>query len=177
MGLDDPTVTLTRVQSGVGHLSLQAVCSSEVGDLRLGAAYQLRSGGSGVVQRSDGHAFGPSFRRPMIVAAREDYEHIGIDLRQCADIERIGVYAFSQTRAELVWGGTLVVTLVGGARLELPLDSLAPGRIAMLMTLTVFEGELVLRAEMETLDGDVREAVRAYGFDRITWRDARTPID
>jgi len=29
---------------------------------------------------------------------------------------------------------------------------------------------------METiLDGDVREAARAYGYDRITWRDDRTP--
>jgi hypothetical protein len=30
---------------------------------------------------------------------------------------------------------------------------------------------------METIEGDVREAARAYGYDRITWRDDRNPAD
>jgi hypothetical protein len=30
---------------------------------------------------------------------------------------------------------------------------------------------------METVVGEVREAARAYGYDRITWRDDRTPVD
>ncbi|MDX6205245.1 MAG: hypothetical protein QOF39_1302, partial [Frankiales bacterium] len=38
-----PTVTLTRVQSGVGSLVIEAACSPAVGDLRLGAAYELGS--------------------------------------------------------------------------------------------------------------------------------------
>ncbi|SHF53025.1 Uncharacterized protein involved in tellurium resistance [Jatrophihabitans endophyticus] len=173
----DPTVTLTRVQSGVGSLDIEAVCSAEVGDLRLGAAYQLRSGGSGVVQHADGSRFGPSSRRPVLVGSREEYERLGIDLRQTRDLERLAVYAYSQSRAELRWGGTLVLTLFGGSRLEVPLERLYAGRIAMLTTIYNMDGELVVRAELETIDGDVREAARAYGFGRITWRDGRTPVD
>lgn len=177
MRVQDPTATLTRVQSGVGQLTIEAMCSPEIGDLRLGAAYQLRSGGSGIVAHADGSRTGPSSRRPVIVGSREEYERIGIDLRQTPDIERVAVFAYSESRAELTWGGTLVVTLVGGARLELPLERLYAGRIAMLLTMYNMDGELVVRAEMETIVGDVREAARAYGFDRITWRDDRHPVD
>ncbi|MEO9140050.1 MAG: hypothetical protein ABI345_13405 [Jatrophihabitans sp.] len=177
MNVQKPIVTLTRVQSGIGNLSVEAVCSSEVGDLRLGAAYQLRSGGTGTVQHADGSRFAPSSRRPVLAGSREEYERIGIDLRQIEDIERIAVYAYSESRRELNWGGTLVVNLFGGGRLELPLETLYNGRIAMLMTFSNMAGELFVRAEMETIAGDVREAVRAYGFDRITWRDDRSPIE
>ena len=177
MSVQDPTATLTRVQSGVGQLTIEAMCSPEIGDVRLGAAYQLRSSGSGIVAHADGSRNGPSSRRPVIVGSREEYERIGIDLRQTPDIERIAVFAYSESRTELTWGGTLVVTLEGGARLEVPLERLYAGRIAVLLTLSNMDGELVVRAEMETIDGDVREAARAYGFDRITWRDGRNPVD
>jgi hypothetical protein len=76
-----------------------------------------------------------------------------------------------------MWGGTLVVTTFGGARIELPLDTLFAGNVAVLMSIYNLDGELVIRAEMETITGDVREAARAYGYDRITWRDARSPAD
>lgn len=177
MRVQDPTVTLTRVQSGIGQLIIEAVCSDAVGDLRLGAAYQLRSGGSGIVAQADGNRFGPSSRRPVIVGSREQYERLGVDLRQTTDIERLAVFAFSESRSDLTWGGTLVVHLEGGARLEVPLERLYPGRIAVLLTFYNLDGELVVRAEMETIAGDVREAARAYGYDRITWRDDRHPVD
>jgi hypothetical protein len=178
LSIAKPTVTLTRAQSGIGQLSIEAVCSPEVGDLRLGAAYQFRSGGSSTVQHADGHRFAPpSSRRPVLVATREEYERISVDLRQVRDIERVGIYAYSESRAELTWGGTLVLSTFGGARVELPLETLDAGRIAMLMSLYNLDGELVIRAEMETVAGDVREAARAYGYDRITWRDDRAPVD
>jgi uncharacterized protein involved in tellurium resistance len=178
LGVKAPTVTLTRVQSGVGHLDIEAVCSPEVGDLRLGALYQLKSGGSSTVQHAGGHRFAPpTSRRPVIVATREEYERIALDLRQVRDIERITIYAFSESRTELKWGGTLVGETFGGARLELPLETLYAGHIAVLLSIYNLDGELVIRSEMETIDGDVREAARAYGYDRITWRDDRTPVD
>ena len=126
---------------------------------------------------SDGNRFAPSSRRPVIVAGRDEFEHLRVDLRQVRDLERMAVYAFSESRTELTWGGTLVVTTSGGARIELPLESLYPGRVAVLISLYNVDGELVVRAEMETIAGDVREAARAYGYDRITWRDDRTPVD
>lgn len=177
LNIKAPTVTLTRVQSGVGLLDIEAVCSSELGDLRLGAAYELGDGSTSTVQYSGGNRFAPSSRRPVIVAGRDDYEHLRIDLRQSRALTRLAVYAFSESRAELTWGGTLVVTTAGGARIELPLETLYAGRVAVLMSIYNLDGEFVIRAEMETIAGDVREAARAYGYDRITWRDDRTPVD
>lgn len=176
LDIKSPTVTLTRVQSGVGHLAVEAVCSAEVGDLRLGAAYQLAGGASSTVQFSGGNRFAPSARRPVIVAGRDEYEYLRLDLRRVRDLERLTVYAFSESRSQLAWGGTLVVTTYGGARIELPLESLFAGSIAVLLSIYNLDGELVIRAEMETITGDVREAVRSYGYDRITWRDDRTPV-
>jgi uncharacterized protein involved in tellurium resistance len=176
LGVTAPTVTLTRVQSGIGQLEIEAVCSAAVGDLRLGAAYRLADGTSSTVQYTDGNRFAPSSREPVIVAGREEYEHLRLDLRHVRMLERMAIYAFSASRTELTWGGTLVVTTFGGGRIELPLESLHPGRVAVLMSIHNLDGEFVIRAEMETiLDGDVREAARAYGYDRITWRDDRSP--
>jgi uncharacterized protein involved in tellurium resistance len=177
LSIKDPTVTLTRVQSGVGQLGIDAVCSADLGDLRLGAAYQLRGGISSTVQYVGGNRFAPSSRRPVIVAGRDEYEHLRFDLRQSREFERLAVYAFSESRTELTWGGTLVVTTFGGSRIELPLETLHVGRVAVLMSIYNVDGEFVIRAEMETITGDVREAARAYGYDRITWRDDRTPVD
>ncbi len=177
LSIKDPTVVLTRLQSGIGQLEIEAVCSPDVGDLRLGAAYQLRSGATSTVQLAGGNRFAPSSRRPVIVSGRDEYDHLRVDLRQVRDLERMAVYAFSESRAELAWGGTLVVTTSGAARIELPLETLYAGRIAVLISIYNLEGELVIRAEMETIVGDIREAARAYGYDRITWRDDRSPID
>jgi uncharacterized protein involved in tellurium resistance len=174
--IKEPTVTLTRVQSGIGQLQIEAVCSPDIGDLRLGAAYQLADGVTSTVQYTDGNRFAPSSRQPVIVAGRDEYEHLRIDLRQARAMERLAVYAFSQSRTELHWGGTLVVSTFGGSRIELPLETLHPGTVAVLMSIYNFDGEFVVRAEMETITGDVREAARSYGYDRITWRDDRSPV-
>jgi hypothetical protein len=56
------------------------------------------------------------------------------------------------------------------------MESLQGGQVAVLMSLYNVRGEFVLRAEMQTLNGDVREAARAYGFDRISWLDDRSPV-
>ncbi len=176
--LASPTVTLTRVQTGIGTLLIEAACSAEVGDLRLGAAYALRSGETSTVQ----HAFGnrwapPSSRRPVIIAGRERYEQLSVDLRQCRELERLIVFAFSESRAPLRWGGTLITTTHSGASVELPLESLQGGDVAVLMSLYNVRGEFVLRGELHTINGSIREACRAYGFERITWLDDRTPVD
>lgn len=174
----EPTVTLTRLQSAIGTLTVEAACSAEVGDLRLGCAYELADGMSGTMQMTQGNRLAPPHsRRPILVGGREPYENVGVDLRQSRTLRRLIVYAFSEARRPLTWGGTLITTTHGGARVELPLESLQNGDVAVLLSLYNVHGEFVLRAEMETLDGDVREACRAYGYDRITWLDGRTPVD
>jgi hypothetical protein len=57
------------------------------------------------------------------------------------------------------------------------MDVLEGGQVAVLMSIYQVRGELVLRAEMQTLFGDVRDAARAYGYDRISWLDDRTPVE
>jgi uncharacterized protein involved in tellurium resistance len=172
-----PTVTLTRMQSGIGALRFEAACSAEVGDLRIGCAYQLASGLSSTVQRAGGNRFAPpDSRRPVLVAGHERYEHVDVDLRQAGELRRLVVYAFSESRGQLRWGGILAAETPGHARVEVPLDSLQGGTVAVLMSLYNIRGEFVLRAEMETLYGGVREACRAYGFDRISWLDDRTAV-
>jgi hypothetical protein len=172
-----PTVTLTRLQTGIGTLSFEAACSAEVGELRLAAAYQLRSGASSTVQSSGGNHFAPAgSRRPVLVGSRDRYERISVDLRQCRELERLVVFAYSEDRSPLAWGGTLIVSTFGGSEVEIPLEGVQ-GEVVVLMSVYNVAGEFVLRAEMQPILGDIREAARAYGFDHITWLDARTPVD
>ena len=172
-----PTLTLTRMQSGIGTLRIEAACSAEVGDLRIGAAYELIDGTSSTMQMTQGERLAPPHaKRPVLVGARENFETISIDLRQIRGVRRLMIYAFSEGRRPLTWGGTLIVTTYGGARVELPLETLQGGTVAVLLSIYIVDGECVLRAEMQSLYGDVREAARMYGFDKITWVDDRTPV-
>lgn len=174
----EPTVTLTRLQSAIGTLTIEAAVSSEVGDLRLGCAYELADGFEMTMQMTQGNRFAPPHsRRPVLVGGHDRFERVQIDLRQCRFLRRLIVYAFSEQRRPLKWGGTLVATTFGDARIEIPLDVLPGGDIAVLMSLYQVRGEFVLRAEMQTLYGDVREAARAYGYERISWLDSRTPVE
>jgi uncharacterized protein involved in tellurium resistance len=172
-----PTVTLTRVQSGVGALVIEAACSPAVGDLRLGVAYQLRDGTSSLVQRaSDITTAPPGSRRPIFLAQHQQFEKVTLDLRQVRSLQRCLVYAYSESGGPLSWGGTLVATTFGQARIELPLDRPQSAVVAVLLSVYQVDGELVVRAENEDIAGSVRDAVVAYGYDRITWLDPRTPL-
>jgi uncharacterized protein involved in tellurium resistance len=169
-------VTLNRVQSGVGTLALEAVCSPSVGDIRLGAVYELSDGTSSIVQRTIGLDAAPAgSRRPVISGSVGQYERLTVDLRQSRALRRLLVYAFSESGRELTWGGTLVATTFGGSRVELPLEfGQHRGQVA-LMSVYNIDGEFVLRMEGEQVAGEVQEVARLFGYDRITWADERTP--
>jgi uncharacterized protein involved in tellurium resistance len=170
-------VTLSRLQSGVGVLRIEAACSPAVGDLRLGCAYQLRSGLSSVVQYASGVSTAPpNSNRPVVIGQHSQFETLTVDLVQLPEIERLVVYGFSDSGAALNWGGTLVLTTFGQVRVELPLDRPPSPHVGVLMSLYNIAGEFVVRAEMEEIPGSIRDAVSAYGFDRITWLDPRTPL-
>lgn len=173
-----PTVTLNRVQSGVGTLVFEAVCSPVVGDIRLGAVYELADGATSIVQRAIGlGAAPPGSRRPVLIGSVGRYDRLTVDLRQSRTLCRLLVYAFSESGRELTWGGTLVVATFGGARIELPLEfGRHHGQVALLSLYNV-DGEFVLRAEGEKVTGEVREIARMFGYNRITWADDRTPAE
>jgi hypothetical protein len=174
----EPTVTLTRLQSGIGTLRFEAAVSEAVGDLRLGCAYQLRSGLSSVLAPEGDHRSAPpGSRRPVLMSGHDGFATVEVDLRQSRELRRLAVYAYSASRAPLHWGGTVIVQTSGGTRVELPLESLSGDGVAVLMSLYNVRGEFVLRGELDVVAGDVREACRAYGYDRITWLDSRTPVD
>ena len=173
-----PTVTLTRVQSGVGALTVEAACSPAIGDLRLGCAYQLTSGATSVVQHVTGLRTAPhQGSRPLLLAQRGQFEKVTVDLVQVRDLERLGVYAFSESGGQLAWGGTLVVTTLGGSRVEVPLVAGPSVGVLVLLTAYQVDGELVLRAEAQEPVSSIQEACLRFGYDRITWLDPRTPID
>ena len=174
-----PTVTLTRVQSGVGTLTFEAVAAPGVGDLRLGSAYQLRSGRSSTVQHHAGRRFAPpgETHRPIMLAARQQYERLAVDLRQVTELERFVVYAFSGDGRQLRWGGTLVASTFGGDRIELPIELAPSTAVAVLASVYNIRGQLVLRSEMDLIGTTIKQACRGYGFDRITWLDDVTPVD
>lgn len=175
-----PTVTLTRVQSGVGTLTFEAAVADSVGDLRLGAAYQLRSGRSSTIQHQAGRRSAPpgETRRPILLAARPQFERLSLDLRQVDELERLVVYAFSGNGSQLRWGGTLLVTTFGGDRIEMPIEMPPSSRaVAVLASVYNVRGELVLRSEMDLVGTTIMQACRGYGFERISWLDDVTPID
>jgi uncharacterized protein involved in tellurium resistance len=172
-----PTITLNRLQSGIGVLTIEAACSPAVGDLRIGAAYQLADGHSSLVSRVGGMPSAPrNSRRPVIVARAEQYERLLVDLRQNRHLDRLVAYGFSESGRQLNWGGTLVLSTAGGARVELPLDRPPSGGVTVLLSIYNVRGEFVVRAEMENFAGSIRTAMQAYGFDRISWLDDRTPV-
>ncbi|MDQ1722217.1 MAG: hypothetical protein QOI26_1951, partial [Pseudonocardiales bacterium] len=162
---------------GIGVLSIEAASSAAIGDLRIGAAYQLSDGHSSIVSRAGGSATAPrNSRRPVIAAKVEQYERLVVDLRQNRSLDRLVVFGFSESGGQLNWGGTLVLRTAGGARVELPLDRPASAGVTVLLSIYNVRGEFVVRAEMENIAGSIRNAVQAYGFDRISWLDDRTPV-
>jgi hypothetical protein len=166
------------VQSGVGTLVLEAICSPAVGDVRLGSLYQLTDGGiSGMVQLATGIAAAPpQSRRPVIAALAGQYDRLTVDLRQSRALSRMVVYAFSESDRELDWGGTLRLTTLGGSRVEMPLDlGRHQGPIALLSAYRI-NGEFVLRAEAEPVGGAARDVAQAFGYSEISWADDRTPV-
>ncbi|HJQ43256.1 MAG TPA: hypothetical protein VJ831_09240 [Jatrophihabitantaceae bacterium] len=178
LGERNPTVTLTRLQSGIGTVTIEAAASPDAGDLRLGAAYDLASGITSTVQLAGGRRTAPpESRRPVLVASHDRYEQIGIDLRQVRELRRLVVYAFSENGMQLTWAGTLIVSTSAGARIEIPLDGTESGQAAVLVSMYQVSGEFVVRSEKQGSFGSVRDACRAFGFDDISWVDDRTPVD
>ncbi|HEY2165834.1 MAG TPA: hypothetical protein VGH01_01605 [Jatrophihabitantaceae bacterium] len=194
---ESPTATLTRLQSGVGTLIVDAAISAEVGDVTLGCAYELTTGETSTVQvvatgagstagqpvgtsgaAPVGRPVGPAgSRRPVLVAGHDRFERVSVDLRQCRRLSRMVCFVHSRSRQAITWGGSLIVSTIGGTRVEVPLDGRTPGAVAVPLSIYQVDGELVLRCETQGVPGTVRDSCRAFGFDRISWLDDRTPID
>ena len=172
----DPTVTLTRLQSGAGALQIRLIASQAIGTVRLGCAYQLTDGTS-LVQRIGGpQTAPPDGRRPVIRASSDGGDLLTLDLLQVRRLSRMVVYLAAGSGDEVRWGGTMTVQTIGGSRILLPLDRSPSTGVLVALSIYNVDGELVLRHEDVLVDGPVREAAQAFGFDRITWVDDETPL-
>lgn len=174
LGRQQPTLRLTRIQCGVGALSIRAALPGDAGVVLLGCAYQLRSGQSALLPGADGPSLAPpGSRRPVILA---DHPTLTLDLLQSREIQRLVVFAYSPAGTSVSWGGTLVVRTLGGARIEVPLGRPEGAGALVALSLYNIDGEFVLRAEDELVTGAARQVCAAYGFDQITWVDDQTPL-
>jgi hypothetical protein len=169
-------VTLTRIQSGVGVLTVETAHSA-AGDLRTGCAYSLRSGFSSVLHNvGTPTSAPPGSNRPVIVLGPA-HNSFTLDLTQSRDVDRLIIYAFSGGGPPPNAGVTLVTTTFGRARIETTIDRLPPAGVVVLMSLYNIAGEFVLRAELDWVAGTPRDAAASYGFDQIIWLDPWTPLD
>jgi hypothetical protein len=167
-----PTVVLTRLQSAVGTLETTFYWSQPVGG-RLLVAYQKKS-------REIRIATPTSDPVDDLDCFRLDHRHkdtrLSWDLLHVRDIDRLMLATGVGPSAHPVTG---VLTLVthSGARIEVPTVSLPQsGGVTVLVTIYNVDGELVIRAEHDKINGTLKTACAAYGYDRLTWIDDYTPV-
>ncbi|WP_326944826.1 hypothetical protein OG439_34550 [Amycolatopsis sp. NBC_01307] len=160
LGPKVPAVTLDRLQSGIGLLTVEAV---PAGGVELACAYDLADGRSALI--GPGTAAPPASRTPFLAVRRRS---VAVDLRQVRLLTRLVVLAVfpAATPAE---PGALVVTTWDGCRFELPLER--PGRVSVPLSICNVGGELVLRAEAAEAFSLPRAACEAFGFPRISRLD------
>jgi hypothetical protein len=70
-----------------------------------------------------------------------------------------------------------VATTYSGARVEVPLENRPDSGVLSVLSIYSVDGEFVIRDETQPVTGSVREVCRAFGYDRISWRDDRTPAE
>lgn len=161
--------------SGIGTLTCEAAISPAVGEVALACAYELEDQVSSLVQLNGHSRFAPDQRRPVLVAGRDRFESLLVDLRQVRTVRRLLLVVYSFSREPLTWAGTLIISTHGGARVEVPLDDLGTTPVGVAVALYQLDGELVIRSVLRPA-ATVREACVSYGYDAITWLDDRTPL-
>ena len=166
----NPTVSLTRLQSGTGALDIGLVADPTSGDLSLGCAYQFTNGDQGLTQVT-GEQFGaaPDPRHPALwLSQRTAGQGATLDLRLIRTLRRLIFFAYSPSSVALEWRGLVSLQTFGGARVEVPVDHAPFAGTLVLMTIFVVNGEMVLRREMEPFPGRLDAALRGFGYDITT---------
>ena len=169
-----PAAVLTRVQSGVGRLTVTARWNSPLaaGPVAAGlvVAYRKTTGEARLLSPLDG---------PYLESDNVRLDHragapvLTVDLLRVRAIDRL-LLACLAPASPLT--GALILTTYGGSRVDLPVTLPAGFGAAALMTAYQVDGELVLRAEQDPVGGTVRDACLAYGYDRFTWLNPNTPV-
>lgn len=189
-----PTVSLTKQGSTSGLLRVNLNWNSGHGggffrkthaiDLDLGCLYEFTDGAKGVVQAL-GNTFTATARGatgPTIRLDGDDRsgsnsggENLFIDLAQTPLIKRILVFALIYEGVANWAAADGVATLipVSGPQVEVKLDEPRDGaRICAIAMLEQAGGELVVRREVNYLDGAQRALDAAYGWG-MQWQAGR----
>jgi len=189
-----PTVSLTKQSGTTGLMRVNLNWNSGQGrgffhksqaiDLDLGCLYEFVDGAKGVVQAL-GNTFAATARGangPTIrldgddrSGSNSDGENLFIDLGQTALIKRIMVFALIYEGAANWAAANGVVTLlpVNGPQVEVQLDEPRDGaRICGVALLENVGGELVVRREVNYIDGAQRALDAAYGWG-MNWQAGR----
>jgi hypothetical protein len=134
-------------------------------------AYQRGNGDNRLFTPADG---------PLVTADCLLLDHRGgdpvltVDLLRVRDLRRLLLAVQPNGPAPL--SGALVVTTYGRSRVDQPISLPGLGGVGVIATVHNVDGELVLRAEWDAVGGPLRQACAAYGYDRVTWLDAHTPL-
>ena len=186
-----PTVSLTKHAGSTGQMRVNLNWTARTGngggggffkrpapaiDLDLGCLYEFADGSKGVVQAL-GNAFAASPRgvtEPVIrldgddrSGTSTDGENLFINLAYTAQIKRIMVFAFIYEGVPNWAEANGMVTLFppAGPQVEVRLDESRNGaRICGIALLENQGGELVVRREVNYLDGGQRALDEAYGW-------------
>jgi tellurite resistance protein TerA len=184
-----PTVSLTKHAGATGtmRVNLNWTARADNGggffkrptqaiDLDLGCLYEFTDGSKGVVQAL-GNAFSASPRgvnEPVIrldgddrSGMNSDGENLFINLAYADQIRRIMVFAFIYEGAPNWAAANGVVTLypAGGPQVEVRLDESREGaRICGIAMLESSGGDLVVRREVNYINGGQRALDTAYGW-------------
>jgi tellurite resistance protein TerA len=185
-----PTISLTKHSGGTGtmRVNLNWTARTDTGgggffkrpaasiDLDLGCLYEFTDGSKGVVQAL-GNAFSASpqgVSEPVIrldgddrSGANTDGENLFINLAYANQIRRIMVFAFIYEGAPNWAAANGVVTLypASGGQIEVRLDESRDGaRICGIAMLESSGGDLVVRREVNYLNGGQRALDEAYGW-------------
>lgn len=171
-----PTVTLTRLQSGIGQLRISLARGADAGDLALGLVCETTDGATYVLQRLGDVQATPATPLPLVrLAAVQGVDTFLVDLRQVRRLRRALLYGYSPAVAVLAWDGVVTTTTHDGSRVEAPFELPALSGTVALLTGYAVHGELVLRAELEPFAGPPETAAEAYGY-HAGWLGGRLPV-
>lgn len=171
-----PTLALTRVQSGVGRLAVE-LFAPPAPAVALACILTDADGESTVVDPTHPRSPPPpTTTDPLITFSGNGFGSFGINLRRSRELSRLIVVATAVVEPQIDWTGTLSLTTFGGGRIDIPLDATPASTTTIVASIYNVDGEYVLRAEGQPMNGSLREAARSFGFDTISWLDPRTPI-
>lgn len=172
-----PVVSLSRLVSGIGTLTVQAAVTSGVDGLLLGCGYALADGTSSFL-RPDGESrvAPPGSRVPVLTSGRDRYPHVTLDLRRIRTLTRALFVLGTTTRLPATWAGALLITTHSGAQISVPLETVTEPAVALAaVSLHQVDGEIVLRSELDPATS-LREACALFGYDAIAWLDDQQVI-